>query len=687
MTNVPFSPGSGGAPTASYSSGPSIVSYPRRSSYASVVSGAANVHPSVWSGAPTSLGTVTPSSSYPPQYNRLQRQGYSLDEEMQTNGAGRSGNNWRRSGLLPDHSRQFIKALAYNGGGGPTFMQQSNQFFMPSYLKNSKYLAQLAAANKSRNTSHKESSSTHSSTAPSLSRSSSNANLHRMAPSHRGMTYDIIEHNPPSDSDALSPLPSRWNESDKYSDLDILGDGLEVRYMGVANKQEHEAAAVRADHPMPPQCGIYYFEITIITKSTDGMIGVGFSNNKASLERLPGWEQESWAYHGDDGKTFFGDNQGQGKPYGPTFGVEDTIGCGVNFAAGTAFFTKNGIFLGNAFRDLKPVKVFPSIGMKKYPGCHIKANFGQFPFVFDIDGMMAQERRNIEKAIKATDVSVLQPPLNETALLQELVAQFLAHDGYVETARAFAEEVRDETKALQNSGATVPKDYAVEDDADAVNRQKIRAAILEGDIDEALELTNTHYGSVLEDNPQIYFRLRCRKFIEIVRSYSEPETSQSGKQPKSAKGTVGDGIGDIFAHDMELDDQMQDLQSTEEMDTETEPASKDLYHAKEALEYGQQLKADYMNDEKKQYEKSLNDIFSLVAYSDPRSSPHGHLLDPSGRVAVAEELNAAILVSLGKSSVAALERLYQQTEVLINEISEGGGVGAFINVRNDFLLG
>ncbi|EER25754.1 SPRY domain containing protein [Coccidioides posadasii C735 delta SOWgp] len=703
MTNVPHSPsGSGRAPnTASFSSGPNIISYPRRSSYASVVSGAASTHPPAWSGAPASLGTATPSSSYPPQYNRLHRQaGYSFDEEMQMNGGASSGNNsWRRAAGLPDHSRQFAKALAYGSGGavggggvvggagagGPIFMQQTNQFFTPSYLKSSKYIAQLAAANKSKATGHKESSSAQSSNAPSLSTSSSNANLHRMAPSHRGMTYDIIEHNASSDEDTLSPLPSRWNELDKYSGLDLMGDGLEVRYMGQANKQELEAAAVRANHPMPPQCGIYYYEVTIIAKSADGMIGMGFSNNKASLERLPGWEQESWAYHGDDGKTFFGDNQGQGKPYGPTFGVEDTIGCGVNFATGTAFFTKNGMFLGNAFRDLKLGKVFPSIGMKKYPGCHVKTNFGQFPFVFDIDGMMAQERRNIQMDIRSTNVSHLHPPLTESVLLQELVAQFLAHDGYVETARAFAEEVREETKALQNGRVTPLKDYTIEDDADAVNRQQIRTAILDGDIDKALELTKTYYDTVLENNPQIYFRLRCRKFLEIVRSYSEPETSQPGKRVKSTNEPAGDNSGDIFTHDMELDHQMQDVQDPEEMDTE--PAAKDLYRAKEALEYGQQLKADYMNDDKKQYEKTLNDIFSLVAYSDPKTSPHGHLLDSSGRVVVAEELNSAILVSLGKSSSAALERLYQQTEALINEISEDGGVGAFINVRNDYLTG
>lgn len=50
------------------------------------------------------------------------------------------------------------------------------------------------------------------------------------------------------------------------------------------------------------------------------------------------------------------------------------------------------------------------------------------------------------------------------------------------------------------------------------------------------------------------------------------------------------------------------------------------------------------------------------------------------------DLSIRSLVSLGKSSSAALERLYQQTEVLVNEISEDGGAGAFINVRNDVLL-
>ena len=42
-------------------------------------------------------------------------------------------------------------------------------------------------------------------------------------------------------------------------------------------------------------------------------------------------------------------------------------------------------------------------------------------------------------------------------------------------------------------------------------------------------------------------------------------------------------------------------------------------------------------------------------------------------------------VSLGRSSSAALERLYQQTEALVNDISQDGGPGAFVNVQKDFL--
>ena len=73
-------------------------------------------------------------------------------------------------------------------------------------------------------------------------------------------------------------------------------------------------------------------------------IGIGFSTRTVSLQRAPGWEPESWGYHGDDGHCFSAQNVG--KPYGPKFGPGDTVGCLVNFRQGHAMFTKNGELLG-----------------------------------------------------------------------------------------------------------------------------------------------------------------------------------------------------------------------------------------------------------------------------------------------------------------------------------------------------
>ena len=362
---------SGSGPPASYSAGPSTGSMPRRSSYASVVSGAAPqlYSSSARSGALSHLLSTNPNASNLPQYTpdqRFHRQGPSQDIEMNTNGSIPFGSTWRKSASLPSYSRQFANGWIQGH-------HLSDSFFVPSYLRNSRYMSKLERAHKEKLANQRETSSAQSSNPPSLSTSASNVNIHRLAPSHRGMTFDVIDHAPQPD-DALIPLPSRWHDLDKYSGLDVLQDGLEIRYNGPNNKLEHEAAAARTDSSISPQCGMYYFEVTILSKSKDGyvasrclprveltppsMIAVGFSGQKASLERLPGWEPESWAFHGDDGKAFGGESTG--KNYGPTFTTNDIVGCGINFVNGSIFFTKNGVFLGVCHPIVPVLHVDPS---------------------------------------------------------------------------------------------------------------------------------------------------------------------------------------------------------------------------------------------------------------------------------------------------------------------------------------
>ncbi|KAJ9616366.1 hypothetical protein H2200_000084 [Cladophialophora chaetospira] len=644
---------------------------PRRLSYASVASGATSqtIHNPSRSGAFAHLATSTPGSTYPPQYQsdpQFQRR-YS-EQDQDSLGAS----HWRIPTPLPSYSRKFANIPSLGTGTMPP-----NPFFIPSYLRHSRYMAKLEAAHKAKLKKEREQPAGSS----AMNSFSTSPGSTRLAPSHRGMTYDIIESNPPKEEEVLPPLPSRWSEQDKYPGLDIMTDGQDLRYSGSASKAEIEAASVRTDHAMPLGCGIYYFEVEIKQKSKDTAIAIGFSTSEASLERLPGWETHSWGYHGDDGKMFFGEHSG--RTYGPTFGAGDVIGCGVNFNTCQAFFTKNGLDLGICFRELKKdLKLYPTIGMKKHSGALVTGNFGQRPFVFDIDDKMLSEKTNVSRDISRAKVASLRGNRDENSLIQELVAHFLAHDGYVETAKAFTEEMYREKQSLTNVLPANTPSSPLRDDSDAIHRQRIRRAILSGDIDRALEITHAHFPTVLAENPDIVFRLKCRKWIELISKSTDISTRKPAKYDRRSSNGVEktSNVDEDFAQDMELDDSHTN-------GVGKAPANDSgLQHdqlLQEVMLYGQELHREFQH-EGGEHAKALQDIFSLVAYNDPKGSVHGHLLDPSGRTAVAEELNSAVLVSLGRSPSAALETAWKQTEALVDVLSEEGGPAAFVNLQSTF---
>ena len=89
-----------------------------------------------------------------------------------------------------------------------------------------------------------------------------------------------------------------------------------------------------------------------------------------------------YAYSGYDGKI---SSPRQIAAYNEPFGRDDVIGCGVNFINDTIFYTKNGVYLGTAFRDVKQGEFIPAIALR--PGNTARTNFGLYEeFVFDIIG-------------------------------------------------------------------------------------------------------------------------------------------------------------------------------------------------------------------------------------------------------------------------------------------------------------
>uniref|UniRef100_T1IZ84 Ran-binding protein 9 n=1 Tax=Strigamia maritima TaxID=126957 RepID=T1IZ84_STRMM len=289
-------------------------------------------------------------------------------------------------------------------------------------------------------------------------------------------------------------LPKSWSPKDKYNFIGLSQNNLRVHYKGVG-KTHKDAASVRATHAIPAACGLYYFEVKIVSKGRDGYMGIGLSVQGVNMNRLPGWDRNSYGYHGDDGNSFC--SSGNGQPYGPTFTTGDVIGCGVNLIDNTCFYTKNGHNLGIAFTDL-PLNLYPTVGLQT-PGEVVDANFGQAPFVFDIEDMMKELRMRTRTTIDNFPVSDKQGEWQ--IILHKIVSTYLVHHGYCATAEAFA---RSTGQAFEEELASIK------------NRQKIQKLMLAGRMGEAIDTTQKLYPGLLARNMNLLFMLKCRQFVEMV---------------------------------------------------------------------------------------------------------------------------------------------------------------------------
>nr|POF05913.1 ran-binding protein 9 [Quercus suber] len=266
--------------------------------------------------------------------------------------------------------------------------------------------------------------------------------------------------------------------------------------------------------------------------------------------------------------------------------------------------------------------------------------------------------------INDADVTTLHEGDNENSLVEKLVRQYLAHEGYIETAKAFT---RDTLSNTADNSAKASEEAQSDDDVHAINRQRIRKSILDGDIDRALKYTSTYYPHVLGDdrNKDVYFRLRCRKFIEMMRQYSDliPSSPSINKStdPHASSTNGHDGSN---GHDtqMELDDQIHqetsdalEQPSTDDVDMDAsqelpgKPSISTSINMKQddllgaVLICGQELQQEFGGDTRPHVKKHLHDLFAIIAYTNPAESPMGALLDPKGRMQIAEDVNGAIL--------------------------------------------
>ncbi|XP_026321119.1 ran-binding protein 10 isoform X3 [Hyposmocoma kahamanoa] len=544
-------------------------------------------------------------------------------------------------------------------------------------------------------------------------------------------TVDRLKLLYPNVNEDETPLPRAWSTKDKFSYIGLSQNNLRVHYKG-HGKTHKDAASVRATHPIPAACGLYYFEVRIVSKGRDGYMGIGLSAHGVNMNRLPGehcWDKHSYGYHGDDGHSFC--SSGTGQPYGPTFTTGDVIGCGVNLVDNTCFYTKNGHHLGIAFRGLPP-NLYPTVGLQT-PGEVVDANFGQAPFVFDIEDMLRELRARTRLAIDEFPLPTEQGEWQQ--VLHRMVSSYLVHHGYCGTAQAF-------TRA---TGQLIHEDIA-----SIKNRQRVSKLVLGGRIGEAIEATRRLYPGLFERDRDLLFLLKCRQFVEMVNG-SDAEVGAAGEKGAS-NGVATSVISHTSrappaqppaangAHTNGVSEPQEDADREENCDVDMSPpheadhahplplahephangshqgeaplplvkgmpgvtasvaalmpdfleaaagcggcGSRERASVERMLAFGRELYAMSQKLERDAYHKAmLEDAFSLLAYSNPWASPVGWQLEPVRREAVCEALNAAILEAAGEQWASPVEACAAHSRELLRRMARAGlGACAFADL-------
>ncbi|KAI0089737.1 hypothetical protein BDY19DRAFT_992708 [Irpex rosettiformis] len=549
-------------------------------------------------------------------------------------------------------------------------------------------------------------------------------------------------------------LPTRWNEQDRHPSLTVSSDGRELTFFGPSCIGERDSAAARANNPIPPACGIYYYEVEIVQKpgGNKGHISIGFASPEVRLSRLPGWEKHSWGYHADDGCAFDGHHK-DGQTYGPTFDTGDVIGCGIDFSQNRVFYTKNGAFLGMVFDNVgKGVDIYPSIGLRQSTES-IRVNFGHSPFKYAIDDHVHAQRNNVWANIQSTQIDwdllngkgasaddeekTVTPKVSipkggaleeerMKAPVRQLVLSYLAHHGYAKTARAFQAQCDDSNSRASGSGEhamdTDRRMSSLDAEFDLRTRIDVINSVLKGDVDTAIALTREHHPVVLErEQGLMLFKLRCRKFVELIldasdalkrvqaeQAATEEQERWDVKEREREAYEEQDGMDGLGAMDVDdpspeelVDATVSPALSTHTSSTVTGDnthrysphrsitpslAAKEALHT--AIEYGQKLEADYKTDGRPDVRSHLKRTFGVVAYADPIAAG-GEVAEMAGqeaRARLANELNQAILESQGKPAHPALETLYRQTAAVVVQLGLlGVGQAAFADMSKEFL--
>jgi len=187
--------------------------------------------------------------------------------------------------------------------------------------------------------------------------------------------------------------------------------------------------------------------------------------------------------------------------------------------------------------------------------------------------------------------------------LNMLIMDYLVAEGFKEAAERFKIEAGIEMP-LGESSAVGGLDSNEMD-----QRIGVRSAIEEGNIKRAIQLINTYYPELIDNNRHLYFKLQQQQLIELIRKHMVDEALKFAQEQLSVDG-------------------------------------------------------DYL--QLPELERTL----SLLAFDKPESSPYSDLLHPAHRQQLASEINECILKEQSGEEEASKPKLVSLLKLLLWTQSE-----------------
>lgn len=164
--------------------------------------------------------------------------------------------------------------------------------------------------------------------------------------------------------------------------------------------------------------------MAVVDAGERNALTVGLCQSSFPMTRQPGWEPHSYGYHASDGCKY--NDSERGEPYGPGWGKDDVIGCGIENGMRSIFWTKNGEYLGVGFRNVA-TPLFPVVSVHS-PFEKLTVNFGQKPFAYNIAAHIDSLYQHRQREIMSQHVS--------PDVMASIVRSYLLHNAHVKTLKA-----------------------------------------------------------------------------------------------------------------------------------------------------------------------------------------------------------------------------------------------------------